>query len=85
MKHHLFKTKKSFRKELKRQTRYAIAAAVGFTIIYAWRESIINASRSVVTKLIENTQVASSNILAALLITVIGVLIIIISSKILKD
>lgn len=85
MKHHFFKTKKSFKKELKRQIRYAIAAAVGFIIIYAWRESIINITQNFVQKFIENTQVASSNIFSALLITTIGVLIIIISSKILKD
>lgn len=85
MKHHLFKTKRSFRKELKRQVRYAIAAAVGFIIIYAWRESIINITQSFVEKFIENTQAVSSNILSALLITTIGVLIIVISSKLLKD
>lgn len=82
---HLFKTKKSFRKELKRQIRYAIAAAVGFIIIYAWRESIINITQSFVEKFIETTKTTSSNIFSALLITIIGVLIIIISSKILKD
>jgi hypothetical protein len=85
MKHRLFRTKKSYRKELKRQVRYAIAAAVGFIIIYAWRQSILNITQSFIEKFIENTKVISSNILTALLITTIGVLIIIVSSKILKD
>ena len=36
----LLRTKKNFRSELKRQLRYAIAAACGFLIIFAWRDAI---------------------------------------------
>jgi len=77
----LLKTKKNFRKELKRQLRYAIAAAVGFLIIYAWRESILRFTELIVVK----TQDGVSWISSALIITIIGVLIIILSSKLLKD
>ncbi len=81
----LLKTKKNFRKEFKRQLRYAIAAAVGFLIIFAWRDAIINATRNLVEKIAEKAEVATTNIVTALIITFIGVLIIVASSKLLKD
>ncbi len=81
----LVKTKKNYRKELKRQLRYAIAAAVGFMIIYAWRESIINSTRDLVAKVASTTQIFTNETSTALLITVIGVFIIVISAKLLKD
>jgi hypothetical protein len=81
----LIKTKKNFRKEFKRQLRYAIAAACGFLIIFAWKDAIWTFTRDLVEKLEQTTAIASTNIAAALIISVIGVLIIIISSKLLKD
>lgn len=81
----LVKTKKSFRKELKRQLRYAIAAAVGFLIIYAWRDAILGLTKDLISKIQKTTAIASLDIMTALTISVIGVLIIIISSKVLKD
>ncbi len=81
----LLKTKKNFRTEFKRQLRYAIAAAVGFLIIFAWRDAIINATKSLVEKITQTTAFATINIATALLITIVGVFVIIISSKLLKD
>lgn len=81
----LIKTKKNFRKELKRQLRYAIAAAVGFMIIFAWRESIINSTRDLVERFSETTKVMATEVSTAIVITIIGVLIVLISSKVLKD
>ncbi len=81
----LIKTKKSFRKEFKRQLRYAIAVAVGFMIIYSWRQAIWNSTYVLVEKLTENTKNMASNIATSLIITLVGVLIILISSKLLKD
>jgi chorismate mutase len=81
----LIKTKRNFRKEFKRQLRYAIAAAVGFVIIYAWKESILDMTNNLVEKIQETTAIASSDIASALIISIAGVLIIIISSKLLKD
>ena len=80
----ILNTKKSFRKEFKRQLRYAIAAAVGFMIAFSWRETIIASTKEIVERLTE----ASGNIVNvynSLFITLIGVLIIILSSKILED
>lgn len=81
----LLKTKKSFRKEFKRQLRYAIAAAAGFLIIFAWRDAIINATKNIVERLVEKTQIISTNIITALAITIAAVFVILISSKLLKD
>ena len=81
----LLKTKKNFRSEFKRQLRYAIAAAVGFMIIFAWRDAIIEATRSLIEKVSEKTAIAATNVATALVITVVGVLVILLSSKLLKD
>ncbi len=81
----LIKTKKNFRKELKRQLRYAIAAGVGFLIIFAWRDAILNGTKSLVEKFESTTFTATTDLSTALIISVVGVLIILISSKLLKD
>jgi hypothetical protein len=81
----LIRTKRSFRKEFKRQLRYAIAAAVGFLIIYAWRDAILGMTKDFVEKIQRTTAVASADVVTALIISFIGVLIIIISAKLLKD
>ncbi len=81
----LFKTKKNFRSELKRQIKLAIAAAVGFLIAFAWRDAIIEGSKEIVKKITESTQEITIDIFNALVITVIGVGIILLSSKLLKD
>ena len=81
----MIKTKKNFRKEFKRQLRYAIAAGVGFMILFAWRETIINSTRDLVERFTETTQVMATEVYTAMLLTVIGVLIILVSSKLLKD
>lgn len=81
----LIKTKKSFRKEFRRQMRYAIAAAVGFMIIYAWRNAIINSVEDLMVRFVSSTEVALTNLLSALFLTLLGVLIILASSKLLKD
>jgi len=81
----ILKTKKSFRKEFKRQVKYAIAAAVGFLIAFAWRDAIYNAVYDLVRKFAEETQTAASEISTAIFITIVGVLIILISSRLLRD
>ena len=81
----ILKTKKSFRKELKRQLKWAIAAAVGFLIAFAWRDAIYNAVHDMVEKFEDSTMGMTSEISTALFITIVGVLIIILSSRLLRD
>jgi len=77
----ILKTKKNFRGEFKRQMRYAIAAAVGFLVIFAWRDAILNSAKNFIEKFTET----SNEVITAMFITVIGVVIILISSKLLKE
>ena len=81
----MLKTKKSFRKEFKRQLRYAIAAAVGFLIVFAWRDAIIESTKNLIEKFTETTKTTLTNTYTAIVLTIIGVLIIIISSKFLRE
>jgi Na+/H+ antiporter NhaC len=77
--------RKSFKKELKRQIKYAIAAAVGFLIAFAWRDSIYSSINDMIDKFNETARHALSGIYTAVIITIIGVGIIIASSRLLKD
>ena len=61
--------------------RYAIAAAVGFLIIFAWRDAIMTGARNFVEKFTQT----SNEIITAMFITVIGVIIILISSRLLRE
>lgn len=72
-----------FGKEFKRQIRMAIAAAIGFLIAFAWRDYVINLAGGLFTNLALNMP-DLSRFLSSLLITLIGVIFIIISSKILE-
>lgn len=85
MKPRVFKTKKNFRAELKRQLKYAIAAGVGFLIAFAWKDAIYGAVYELVSKFEESTKGMTSNLSSAILITVIGVAIILISSRLLRE
>jgi len=81
----ILKTKRSFKKEFKRQLKWAIAAAVGFTIAYAWRDAVLVSMKDIIAKLAASNQAALTSIYSALIITFIGVLIILASSRLLRD
>lgn len=81
----ILKTKRTFRKEFKRQLRYAIAAACGFLIAYAWREAVISSTKEIIEKITENAKIATTNTGMALIITIFGVLIILLSSRLLRE
>jgi hypothetical protein len=82
----IFKTRRSFRKELRRQIRLAIIAAVGFTVAFAWRNAIFDFFHNFVSRLLD---VAPDHYLTetytAIAITIAGVLFILITSKLLKE
>ncbi len=82
--HRVFHTRSSFKKEFKRQLKFALIAAIGFTIALAWRDSIRKISSSVIETFLNITGSALSEIYIALFITIIGVIIILITSKTLK-
>jgi len=82
----LFKTRKSFRKEFRRQMRLALSAAIGFTVAFAWREAIFQTFQSFVSRFFDLTpEHYSTQIYTATAITLLGVLLILLTSKILKE
>jgi len=82
----ILKHKRSFRREFKRQIKMAIIAAIGFTIAFAWREAIFATFQDFVARFLDVSpdHYLSSNY-TAFAITIAGVLIIIITSKLLRD
>lgn len=78
--------KRSFRSEFKRQIRLAVTAAAGFLIAYAWRDAIFNAFESFLVRFLDVTPGHYlTQTYSAVLTTIVGVLIIFISSKLLRD
>ena len=79
----MLKTSFKFWREVKRQTRLAITAAVGFIIAYSWKDYVIQAFGSTF-KDIQSIYPSTSSFLTAFFLTLIGVGFILISSKLLK-
>lgn len=82
----ILKTNRSFKKEFKKQLRFAITAAVGFSIAFAWRESIFDLFQNFVSRFFDlELDHYMTEIYTAITITVFGVILIFITSKILRD
>jgi hypothetical protein len=79
----ILKTSSRFKKEFKRQTRLAIAAAIGFLIAFAWKDFIFNLIQDSVADISKITDIYFIGITSALILTILGVLFIMISSKLL--
>jgi ADP-heptose:LPS heptosyltransferase len=82
----IFDTKRSFRKEFKRQIRLALVAAIGFTVAFAWKEAVFDTFQSFIARFLDvpKDQYLSETY-TALAITLAGVLAIFITSKILRE
>ena len=82
----IFQTKRSFKSEFKRQLRLAIAAAIGFTVAFAWRTAIFDGFQSFVARFLDiPIGHYLSETYTALAITIAGVLLIFLTSRILKE
>jgi hypothetical protein len=82
----ILKTNRSFRKEFKRQLRLAIIAAIGFTVAFAWRNAIFDTFQSFISRIFALAPTHfTTEIYTAITITLAGVAIIFLTSKILKD
>jgi hypothetical protein len=79
------KTRRSFKKEFRRQLRLALIAAIGFTVAFAWRNAIYNSAQTFITIFTEQTQVVLNELLTALIITFLAVVAIFITSRILRE
>lgn len=82
----IFETKRSFRLEFKRQIRLAIVAAIGFSVAFAWRNAIFDSFQSFVARFLD-LQVGHymTEVYTAIAITLAGVILIFITSKLLKE
>lgn len=74
---------KKFKKEFRKQIRLAIAAAIGFIIAFAWREFIVGLVIKQMGKL-SILMPHTTRFLSALFITIVGVLLILLSSRLLE-
>ena len=81
----ILKAKRTFRKEFKRQIKYAVAAAVGFMIAFVWKDALLKSSEELVDKFLETARVSVSSISTAVFVTILGVLVILITSRLLRD
>jgi hypothetical protein len=84
--HHLLKTKRSFKQEFRKQIRLAITAAIGFTIAFSWREAVFEAVLNFTSRVLDlSPEHYSTKIYTAIVITILGVLLIMLTSKTLKE
>jgi prolipoprotein diacylglyceryltransferase len=75
---------KKFKKEIKKQLRVAISAAIGFIIAFSWRNFIFELTRNKLLQLSVLTNIHLIGFISSILITFVGVILILISSKILQ-
>ena len=82
----VLKVKRSFKKEFRKQLRFAITAAIGFSIAFAWRESIFEMFQNFVSRFFDIVPGHyMTEIYTAIVITIIGALLILLTSKLLKE
>ena len=74
----------NFKKEFKRQARLALVAAVGFIIAFAWKDFVFKVTGDILSKFLELNPITSA-LAISIVVTFFGVLIILISSRILKN
>ena len=82
----MLKVRRSFRLEVKRQLRLAIASAIGFTIAFGWKEAIFEGMINYVSRIMDvNPDHYLTNTYTAIAMTFLGVLCIFISARLLRE
>jgi putative Mn2+ efflux pump MntP len=82
----LLRTHRSFRKELKKQLRLAITAAIGFSIAYGWRNAIFDSFQSFISRFFDiPLGHYMTEVYTATALTIVGVVLIFITAKLLKE
>ena len=74
----------NFKREFRKQLRLALAAAAGFIVALAWKDFIFKATGDFLSKFLELNTLTSA-LAISIVLSFIGVLIIWISSKLLKE
>jgi hypothetical protein len=82
----VLQTSRSFKKEFRRQLRFAITAAIGFTVAFAWRNAIYDTLHNFVSRILDISPTQyTSEVYSAIAITVLGVILIFVTARILKE
>jgi hypothetical protein len=71
-----------FRKELKKQVRMALTAAIGFIIAFSWRDYLMSITQNWLSNLGSLTD--SIVLFSAIFLTFVGVVLILLTSKLLQ-
>ncbi len=74
-----------FKREFRREIRLLIIITLGFTIAFTWRQTIFDASQLIVNFFLHIDNSTSLSILASLFITLLSILIVYLTSHLLKD
>ncbi|MEK6844938.1 MAG: DUF5654 family protein [Nanoarchaeota archaeon] len=74
----------NFKGEFRKQLRLALAAAAGFIIAFAWKDFIFKLTGDFLSKFLRLSLITSA-LAVSIVVTLLGVLIILISSRILKE
>lgn len=83
--HHFFVGGDNFKKEFRRQMRLLIIITLGFTIAFTWRQTVFDISQEIVSWITHIQESALSSVLTSTFITLISLIVIYITSKLLKD
>ncbi len=82
----ILRTRRSFRKEFKKQLRFAITAAIGFSIAYGWRNAIFDSFQSFISRFFDMPiGHYMTEVYTATALTLVGVILIFITAKLLKE
>ena len=76
----LFKAK-SFKREFLKEAKLLIIVTVGFSIAFTWRQTMFDASISLVQKFFHIQGTVEASIAASALITFIGLIVILLTSR----
>jgi len=76
---------KFFQRELKREIRLLIVVAIGFTIAFTWRQTTFDAALNVIQRIFSPEGTVIASVMASILITIIGLMLILLTAKFLKD
>ena len=74
-----------FKKEFKKQIRMLVIVTLGFTIAFTWRQTIFDASQSIVQFFLDVQSSTTLSILTSLLITILSIFLIYLTAHLLKD
>lgn len=83
--HNYFYLGSNYRSEFRKQVRMFVTFTLGFTIAFAWRETIFDLSESFVQWISGIKESNSSSFWASIFITGVALLLILITTRWLKD